>query len=200
MYDFVKDFGAVGDGQSDNLDAWNKAMEKIRTDDTTGGFGYDVLSIPRGIYYFSDSAIVTTQVVIEGEGSPSGTGGTTFLFAAGKPGVVFYSQEQCAEYLGIKGRGQSAVVRRLVITSRGKSADSQQGSNAHGVVMNTTATIDSCSIVGFPGNGVHISADTTAMPATNANGWCVMYTRSTGNGPFPESPNNIPINTGNGFL
>jgi hypothetical protein len=57
----VRAFGAIGDGKSDNLQAFNKAMEAARS----GGGG--TVFIPRGRYLMSAGLVIPPGIILHGE-------------------------------------------------------------------------------------------------------------------------------------
>src|ERR1044071_4423287 len=83
----VRDFGALGDGKTDDTAAFQKAL------DAAGKAGGGVVSAPRGNYFFAGHLIVPSAVTLKGmwESVPSHVGirnpglakptddGTTFL-------------------------------------------------------------------------------------------------------------------------
>jgi len=70
----VKDFGAVGDGTTDDLAAFNAAVASMNDD--------GVLIIPTGTYYLSDLWHVNRPISIDGQNSK--------LIGGGADGVVWY--------------------------------------------------------------------------------------------------------------
>lgn len=136
----VLDFGAVGDGQADETEAFRKAMESLRQ-------GGGTVEVPRGVYRFNGNLNVPAGVTIKGmwnaitshnghrdRGLPKATDdGTTFLVTANAgqedaeafitlntnsvlQGVVLYWPDQRADAepipypWGIKMRGKNPAV------------------------------------------------------------------------------------------
>jgi hypothetical protein len=54
--------------------------------------------------------------------------------------------------------------------------------NAHGIVFEGPARLEEVYVRGFPGDGIHISADHTRTPPTNANAWRITGGKALDNG------------------
>ncbi|ULT28276.1 hypothetical protein KUH03_17805 [Sphingobacterium sp. E70] len=76
----VKDFGALGDGSTDDTDALQKALDK--------GTGKSVF-FPRGDYVISKPLVIPNSVKILGEGDVGGVGGMVIRSKVGKNYEVF---------------------------------------------------------------------------------------------------------------
>ena len=88
VYD-VRDFGAVGDGVTDDAPAIAAAIAAMGNG--PGGASGTVLKVPAGTYKCSDDIHVYKQCTILGATASTGNGGTIIDFAAGKS-MIFWHQ------------------------------------------------------------------------------------------------------------
>lgn len=108
VYD-VRDFGAVGDGVTDDAPAFAAAIAAMGGG--PGGANGTVLKVPAGTYKCSDDIHVYKQCTILGASASTGNGGTIIEFAAGKS-MIFW---QLGSPFG--GIAQGAAVRDIGIHS-----------------------------------------------------------------------------------
>lgn len=172
------DFGAKGDydinlgpgnGETDNLAAWNAAMKAMRDADPIGVGSGVTLEIGPGFYYFSDTAYITAGCIIRGPGRAGTSTRTAFYFAADKPGFWALSGAQCLSILGISnGSADQSVIENMQLRGIGGTSPT-----AHGFTMNAACTLRNFQVLHFGGDGIHIEGDVTASPSTNANFWNV---------------------------
>lgn len=154
----VKDYGAMGDGVTDDLAAFNAALTALEP--TSGG----VLQIPPGEYWLSGSLEIKNRgTLIQGSGvyrnapfSP-----TSLVFAEDVDGVVFPTE------------AHSSRLEHILIKSDGGAEEK------HGIIFNTPPQLVNVAVSGFGGNGVHIEATT---PTANANQWYMERVWSQANG------------------
>jgi hypothetical protein len=89
VYD-VRDFGAVGDGITDDAPAFAVAIAAMGGGSGRAADG-TVLKIPAGTYKCSDDIHVYKQCTIQGATASTGNGGTIIQFDAGKS-MIFWHQ------------------------------------------------------------------------------------------------------------
>lgn len=163
----VKDFGAVGDGVTDDLSAFNAAMAYFGAG-TTGG---EIL-IPAGVFYLSDTLLIQKRLTLRGthQGETPLTAGTRLLFAANKTGVRVHSSIESPAGTS----GAQTNIRGLCVHSLG-------GASGHGIHASATVHLQEVIINGFGEDGLHVAAD--AVGGTGlANLWTAHTCRFAENG------------------
>ena len=144
----VKDFGAVGDGITDDLAAFNAAIASISVgySDTSGNTVY----VPKGTYFLSKTLHISRGITLLGAGAGQGANGaSTLLFNAGVQGVVVHRYNTSAA----ESPGDGSVIQGLHIKCSSKS-----GTNNHGIRLYAYAHVKDCVVTGFAGNGINIVA------------------------------------------
>ena len=147
----VKDFGAVGDGVTDDYAAFDAAIASMDTgiDAYSNNGKGNTLYVPVGNYYLSRTLHIRRGMVLLGaSGAQGGNSATKLIFAAGHDGLCVdrYNTSQDG------GPGDASVIKSLYITTDGKVAAS------HGIRLFARASIQDCLIASFGGNGIQISA------------------------------------------
>ena len=165
----VKNFGAKGDGTTDDLAAFNAALAAIESLDSGGNRGA-TLHIPYGTYRLSGSLHIERSMILQGVSGAGNYGGTVLRFDSGVTGIIVHRPTTSPG----GGRGDWSVIRDLIVTAAGKSG------TAHGIQLHARANIENCLVRDFSGNGIHIHTSTN--PSTNANNWKIENTRSINNG------------------
>ena len=171
----VKDFGAVGDGIADDIDAIEAAIASFPTTLDTPYDSYaGTVWFPPGVYYCSRTLEISSQVILIGATAPDGNepGASRLLFADNIDGVIL------REYrTSIDGKDSAgSVIQNLAVINK-KDAGGASGS---GVFMQTRAQLRSCYIANFREHGVKIVAD-SASNTGNANCWHIDQLRTVGN-------------------
>jgi Pectate lyase superfamily protein len=148
----VRDYGAVGDGVTDNSPAFDAALLAMQNAGSSRG---NKLIIPNGTFRLSHELFIECNCIIEGSGVGQESSGTLLLFSplvvpsikSGNHGIVITA-----------GRGSSTgrnaawtIIRDLTI-----QAENMELPNRHGIIMRTRAKIENVNILGFTGNGIHI--------------------------------------------
>lgn len=144
----VKDFGAVGDGVTDDLSAFVNALAAAKS-----------VFIPAGTYYLSDTLTVTENILYgEGQGVFYNDASTRLIFAAGKSGLnltggsacqimnfCVYSQSTVAgSDIGIRVASHGSVVENMLVGnfgSHGVYVTSSTGENANNCYLRTIRAI-----------------------------------------------------------
>lgn len=160
----VKDFGAKGDGQKNDLPAFRAALASLAP--SMPGYSLDqagVLEIPPGVYRLLGTWNIDRRVAISGSGG-GGYGATALCFPPDSAGIRF-------QVAGESENGSTSAGSRLEGVNLFGGGGT--GSGAHGVWSSVTVAIDHCLIEGFRGNGIYIYGDSGASPSTNTNGWRV---------------------------
>lgn len=152
----VKTFGAKGDGTTDDLPAFDCALNRIGRGGRIGA----ILRLPPGIYRLKGQLIINKVMIIEGAGwgvwSENVEAATLLKFDRGA-GLVINSPNA-----GNTAGGGNTIIKNLGITTSGKAAD------VHGVVLRSRARLDNVSVNNFGGNGITIDTD---RYSGNANLW-----------------------------
>ena len=164
----VLDYGAVGDGVTDNLSAFNAAVAAFGPDLSQGG----TLEIPAGGYYLSDTWSITRRLNIVGKQSGKETtkGGTRLRFPINKTGLRVMGSTESPD----GGSAARANIRDILLDGGG-------GTTGHGIHASTTVYVERCFVDGFAQDGINIVAD--AQQGTgNANCWSIRDTTCVNNG------------------
>lgn len=190
----VKDYGALGDGATDDAGAIRAAIAAAVGSDTLRGGGS--VYFPPGVYKINSKILVDNETVrfvgaTSGNCRPYGDwNGTTIKAAAGITAFEFRN--------GSNGAGARSRLEHLHIIG----SDTSAGSN-YGVVLSANSSaVSNCVIESFGGGGIHVRSGTVADPfivdsSYNANCWQVEWTRlydNYGHGLFVEG---VDSNAGN---
>jgi hypothetical protein len=160
---------AVNGSPTDNLAAFNAAVDFLYAYISFVHTGFPIyaagptIQFSYGSYYFSDAIQPDRSVCIQGMGHGYVHDGahTRLYFATGKSGIIL-SSGAVAPATPVGAAGGTAV-RNLYLESLGAGGQTTK----HGIVIDIGASVEHCTIRGFGGNGVDITADITG--GTNAN-------------------------------
>ncbi len=162
VFPSVKDYGAVGDGVTDDLPAFNQA---IAATIKQGTFVYPtsgIIIVPPGTYYLNGTLILNGSVHLigGGAGQSGGNWASTLQFPADTVGIIIKKGNVNPNQNG----GDATIIEGILIKGGG-------GNNtaAHGIDMQGRAKIQDCTVSNFKGNGINIVADINSR--TNANCW-----------------------------
>lgn len=114
----VKDFGAVADGTTDDLAAFNAAIAAM-TPTPRGA----TLVVPPGTYRLSDTLHITRQLVLQGAGGSGWYPATKLVYDAGKTGVVVDTVGTAPG--GGGAQGDWSVIRDIAIVAASKPSTPQ---------------------------------------------------------------------------
>jgi hypothetical protein len=173
----VKDFGAVGNGTTDDLAAINAAIASFPTNlDTTYNSFAGTVFFPPGDYYCSGSIIINRQVKLLGSTSPDGNdlGSSRIRFPANVTGIVI--NEYRTSPNGKDGEG-------TIIENLGIYVNASFSGTGSGVWMRSRSQIKNCVFANFGEHGIRI--DATSGGSTNqgnANLWYLDRIRCFNNG------------------
>jgi len=160
----VKDFGAIGDGVTDDLAAFVAAHDYFPI--------AGKIIIPQGSYYLSDTWVITRRLNIVGNqsGQQAVNSASRLIFPANKTGLRFHSLIE-------QGSGSSArsSVQDLCISAVSK------GATGHGIHASATVYLDRVNVDGFKQNGINIVAG-SVLGTGDANQWSIRDSRSSNNG------------------
>lgn len=151
----VKDFGAVGDGVTDDLAAFNAAIAALpAASPNTSRVGK--LLIPTGVYYLSDTIELRKAVHLCGDGDGAVSAGifypaTLLKFAAECDGINIYS-------LFDSGNGNSGSYSRVSNLSI-ESASNGAGTTGHGITTSGRIFVQNVHVTKFAENGINIVAN-----------------------------------------
>lgn len=174
----VKDFGAVGDGVTDDWAAIQAAINS----------GAKRIYVPAATYYLTKCLQFRSTITFEGEGGyQAGLSPSILQFSNTTCAIVLHGNKTTCDEYGYNqsagavalGEAGGAIIRNLTIR-RGTGSDTTIDGITHGIRFRTRALVDSCFIAGFAGNGIHIQATAgSADPANegNVNSWGVWNTR-----------------------
>lgn len=154
----VRQFGAKGDGVTDDLIPFQKTLiVSLNTVDAARPSSVRVY-VPQSAneYYLSDTLTIGAATIFEGDGCNSAfvNGGSILAFAAETPGIVVQISPT---------QGGSSVIQHLKIRSKGNLTFNTA---AHGIDLKQIATVRSVSVIGFGGNGINADSTTGGSPNT----------------------------------
>jgi hypothetical protein len=160
----VRDFGAKGDGVTDDLPAFNAAIAALGPANETH-LG-QTLYVPPGSYYLSNTLHLTRSMILRGA-SGSGPFGSSILFFDG--GITGIAIERLDTYPAQPGRGDWSVITDLSLRARNRLG------NSPGIALHARASISNCGIAGFSGAGIEITSNLGGN--SNVNNFAVTYCR-----------------------
>ncbi|MFF2132917.1 glycosyl hydrolase family 28-related protein [Streptomyces olivochromogenes] len=197
----VLDFGAVGNGKTDDANAIQSALDCAMRLGTTDG---SVVYLPPGDYRIKKPLVISNGCILEGAGlayhdetsrilaDEAGNFSLSHWFGIGAVGgeTVYCAIALVGYATGLamtppRGRGDYAVLRQLALHSipvQGMPPTTFQAPQMDGIrVMATGACIERMSVVSFRRNGIEISSNEIA-PVVNASGVQIRDCRLTSNG------------------
>jgi hypothetical protein len=203
----VRDYGATGNGTTDDSSAFTSAIAALKAAAVNSdGFykGSSRLYVPPGHYYLGTTTLdITHTLIIEGDGNGMAGGMPTKLRWSGATGI----RVQDINTTGATGTqtavsgttfgGAGTIIRGLALIGAYSGTEAEY----HGIHLRTNAIIEDVFIDNFAGDGIHIVA---TVPANgNANTWQINRTRvqRCRNGLFADSSDSnagtaIGFNTG----
>lgn len=175
----VYDFGAVGNGVTDDSAAINNAIASFTTAYDGNTYSYaGTVWFPPGKYFCASTIQINRQVRLLGAGSPAGNalGISQLLFADNITGLAINHANVPTNGVSLDAAG--AMIDGLYL----KRSTNIGGTLGHGIKASTRCEIRNCLIDSFRQNGINIVADSGGSPSTNANNWRIQNTRSISNG------------------
>ncbi len=154
-------FGAKGGGAIDNIDAFRAAHDSFGTTSLGGK-----IIIPKGVFYLSETWVITKRVTIVGAnpGFQTNTAPTALKFPANTTGVRIHSSHTSDSPDG--NSGAETELKDLMIFCSSKDA------TGHGLHASATFSLNNVAIREFAENGVHMVASASAETG-NANLWSI---------------------------
>lgn len=137
----VKEFGAVGDGLTDDLPAFTAALDAMTRLPHHAG---TTLFIPPGNYRLSDTLKIRRSCVLHGSGTTYNAA-TVLFFDAGKHGIELIRLDSNP----LEGNAMSTEIRNIAIRAVGKTTE------AHGILAHARFHLENVEITGFAGDGIH---------------------------------------------
>lgn len=180
----VKDFGATGDGSTDDYAAFVLALQAIEA--LADRRGLELL-IPRGIYKLSQRIELKRRIMLTGEGGQS-DGGTAYTADPQGNSTLLCDEGGILVDAG-SSVGYYSTIRNLEIRSSNASGND-------GIRIVGRAFVENCHVVGFGGHGINITA---SSPTGNANCWRVERTRLEANGGSGLRISGTDANAGNAY-
>jgi len=160
----VKDFGAVGDGITDDYAAIMAAIDSATYPGTwlTGPYvSGPAIYFPPGIYYISATIELKKRMTLFGDGSGMPYGDAAILkFPIDTTGIIVHTITSG----GLTHGGDASLIRGLAFYSAGGTDTTK-----HGIWLRGRATIEKCYIENFPGDGYHIEASAGSGGLTEGN-------------------------------
>lgn len=183
-----QDFGAVGDGVTDDSAAFVAALAYLAANaETHYGYTYGAseLFIPKGVYYLGTTPIdLLCQVRIRGAGAiPFGGGASVLKWAANTSGIRVQNYNTSGD-ITVDGvahaPGSGSIIDGLWL--QGAYTNFASEGDYHGIHMKARAKVINCNIYGFQGDGIyiHASAGAGSPDEGNANGFVIEDVLLTG--------------------
>jgi hypothetical protein len=162
----VKDFGAVGDGVTDDYPAFEAAINSLSAIDSYVG---GEIIIPSGTYYLSQTWNIKKRVTIRGTnaGDQPQTAACTLLFPANTDGLRFYSNIDS----GIGTDGTMSVLSNVQVRAAAKA------STGVGIKSTTSIRIEHCIVRDFKSHGIEIHGQTGVGATGVADFWKISNVR-----------------------
>ncbi len=176
--------GAVGDGTTDDLVAFNDAIAAFAVNASTVQQGSVRVIVPEGRFFLGSTLHIRASVILEGQGVSKGAGGATLLvWPSDTTGIVVQAHNTTGATTEVPDdpatrSGQGAVLRNL-----GLQGAVTLGGEADGIWLRAGATVEECVVNGFARDGIHIEAGAGTGGATegNANIWRISNCRLINN-------------------
>lgn len=162
----VKDFGAVGDGVTDDYPAFQAAIESLSASDSYVG---GMILIPSGTYYLSQTWKIRKRVTIQGTnaGDQPQTAACTLLFPINTDGIRFYSNIDSSTGTD----GTMSVLRNVQVRAAAK------GTSGIGIKSTTSIRIEHCIVRDFKSHGIEIHGQTGTGATGVADFWNISNVR-----------------------
>lgn len=177
----VKDFGAKGDGVTDDTNAILNAINKAINSNVRAVF------IPSGVYIISQSIIITSPIRITGNGIGESFTPTAIVKNGDFPGIVIHSRDVVLENFSVKGRKNVDTSDGIIVGDEGYNAQScviknvilhQNGGNGITLRQCNNGVFDNIITLYNGASGFNTHATTEA----NYSGNIINITNSYGNG------------------
>jgi hypothetical protein len=181
MFYNVRDFGALGDGVTDDLPAFEAALRSMALSPLMPVGGGAILLVPAGNYFLNGTlrighevqvigitgrdgkgAYLPFSVTSDGRASASSLPGAVsrLMFPAGVTGLHVAVGGAFAPGIGSREHAAGTVLRNLVLVA----AQLDDVAYGHGIAVKGHVIVDNCFIYGFSGNGIHIVAPSAPPP------------------------------------
>lgn len=148
----VKDFGAVGDGVTDDYQAFRDAIDSFSAPGIAFG---GRLIVPRGEYRLSQTLSIDKQIHMLGESGGANFPGSVLRPNGGVTGIMVERYSSSAS----GGPGDFSVFEHIAVHPLDKS-----GATAHCFHVKAQATFRSCMAWGASGDGFHIQGSLPLAP------------------------------------
>jgi Pectate lyase superfamily protein len=151
----VKDFGAVGDGTTDDIAAFEAAIAALTTKtDAPWYSAKGIVDIPGGVFYLSRTLNIEHQLILRGSSNVGGNGygATRLKFPTGTTGIRIHSN-----YTSSNGKDAAgAQIQNLTVTTTRGGAAVEGGK--YGIHSATRFTLRGVLVSLFGDCGVYINA------------------------------------------
>lgn len=146
----VKSFGAVGDGVTDDIAAFEACIAAMGPNAWPTVRGRTMF-VPQGNYYLSRTLHITRGMILCGASGGGWYAGTNLKFPAGVTGIIVDRYDTSPDF----GAGDWSTIRDIGIYALGKTTE------AHGIRLYARARLHSVYITNFKTNGIHISCSSS---------------------------------------
>lgn len=172
----VRDFGAMGDGKSDDWPAFEEALQAARGRQSPAV----ELWVPPGDYRLSRTLNLTDKIVLRGASTGHGfSHRTTLRFAPNVHGIVVNRGDTLDDGLrktDIRPGGAGAdgsIISQLHLAGGG-------GERGHGIRLRARASVQQVYVTGFAQDCINVTADARTDNSAyfgNANNWSIQHVR-----------------------
>jgi hypothetical protein len=192
----VRDFGALGDGITDDLPAFERTLQAMKSvPPLLAVSGGAVMLVPEGNYFLSKTLVLSDRVEILGITGRNGHEALNYNFTVDSTGTVKHSVglpggiSRLLFPAGVTGirvalggppkgglnagtvdHATGTIIRNIAIQGADRSnyEPSTPEQYGHGISVKAMVVIDNCYVFNFAGNGLHFV--TPSAPPPNPNG------------------------------
>ena len=154
----VEDYGAVGDGGTDDRAAIQAAIDATASSVSSKG---KVVQLSSKTYHISGPIYLKRSVQLRGVGNQGFYSATKISVTGGQTAIIIDNIYTSSD----GGSGSWSHISDMQIES------ATQTGSADGVVFKTRASMDRVRVDNFGGNGISINCDVGMVPSQNGNLW-----------------------------
>lgn len=196
----VYDYGAVGDGVTDDIEAFEAAIEALAIRlDAPYYSAKGIVNAVGGDFFCSRTLNIEHQIILRGGTGPGGNGygSSRLIFPTGVQGIRIHSAQTSTTGKDAAG----TCIEHLTVTTTRGSAAAEIGK--YGIYANTKFILKSVIVSLFGDTGVYVYGETGVTG--NANNWYMENCRFAENGydgfgtegPDANAGNAIGVDCGN---
>lgn len=162
----VRDYGATGDGVTDDTDAIHAALDAAKTGSISEQGG--VVYFPAGTYLVTGLTVPTSRMTLRGENAASFSEGALY-----RRSVIQLADDSDTHVLSVPSIARSTKLVGLMFDGNGDN----QAADCHGIYLedltgengNCQMSVEDCYITQVTGNGIHIGDERSGNYVVNTN-------------------------------